>query len=363
MYCVICICHHSTAFLISSLELDHLGVPTVTIPVDGVTNYYALFRVNLENETEIAVDTDVPKTGESELILHDPENAGQRTGFYHAQEMPIATPGDLDDDGIDDLFELLHPLLLNPLDASDASEDADEDGESNLAEYLALTDPAEVITNDIEFITSDSITIKGTYRRPAARPGTTFPAVLLIHQGKSSRSEWDPYVSAFITAGYTTLAFDIRGHGASSGETFPDSYYNDPTKTPKDVIGALEYVRSLPNTISNRVAIVGASIGGNLACVASQKKWIKTGVNISGKTSAVLNLAAESTLDLESMYHISSANDNKGNRAIWAQELYAATTVPRQVEIIPNTGVHGVANLAVDPTLIDRIIIWLNQTL
>jgi hypothetical protein len=55
--------------------------------------------------------------------------------------VPIAHPLDSDGDGIDDVYELRHPPFLNPLDASDANQDFDGDGHSNLEDYRAGTDP------------------------------------------------------------------------------------------------------------------------------------------------------------------------------------------------------------------------------
>ncbi|MBX3746912.1 MAG: hypothetical protein KF833_16500 [Verrucomicrobiae bacterium] len=70
-----------------------------------------------------------------------PAAEGHVTRFFRVRRVPLSTPLDLDDDGIDDVFELRHPAALNPLDPSDALEDFDGDGASNLAEYRAGTDP------------------------------------------------------------------------------------------------------------------------------------------------------------------------------------------------------------------------------
>lgn len=345
----------------SNVEIDPQGSPQVTVPVEEA-HYYVLLRTDLENGSNTAVAVSLPPSGSTEIVLRDALTVGQEKGFYRAKQIPTDTPEDSDGDGIDDLFELQYPLLLNPVDASDAAEDADEDGVSNLAEYLADSDPADVITTNISFITSDSVTLRGTYRRPAARPGTKLPVVILIHQGGSSRTEWNPYLSTLTAAGYATLAYDIRGHGLSGG-TFTSADFDNPNTLPLGLVAALDYAHLQPSTEDTRIGIVGASVGGNLACVASQKRWIKTAVNLSGKTSAVRNLAAETELDLESMFHISSSGDQNGKRATWANELHGFTAAPRQVEIVSGSSAHGVSIIAAEPALFDRIMTWLNTTL
>ena len=222
--------------------------------------------------------------------------------------------------------------------------------------------PADVIITNITFITADSTTLEATYQRPAARLEKKFPIVVLIHQGGSNRPEWNPYLSAFTTAGYDTFSYDIRGHGQSGG-SFSSSDYNDPDTIPKDRVAALAYVRTSQIQKSARVGIVGASVGGNLACVARQKHWVKPAANLSGKTSAVRNLADVTSLDLESMFHISSSGAQNGNRAIWANELYDLTKTPHQFEIVSGSSAHGVSIIAYDLTLLDRIITWLKTTL
>lgn len=349
------------AFSVSKLEIDPRGIPTIEVPILE-SNYYVLIRKDLKTGMETAVQVILPENGTSKLTMSDPSAIGQTNGFYRVKQIDIATPKDSDGDGIDDLFELNHPLLLNPTDPSDAAEDADLDGASNLAEYLAPSNPADLITTNITFITADNVTLSGTYQRPAARPDTKFPVVILIHQGGSNQTEWNPYRSAFTTAGYATFSYDIRGHGQSGG-SFSNSDYNNPDTIPKDVVAALAYVHAQPSTEITRVGIVGASVGGNLACVASQKQWVKTAVNLSGKTSAVQNLAEAPTLNLDSMFHISSSGDQNGNRANWANELYSFTTAPRQVEIVSGSSAHGVSILTDDPSLLDRIIEWMNTTL
>ncbi len=68
---------------------------------------------------------------------------GDVPGFLRLGRQPVATPLDLDGDGIDDVYELGHPRCLDPLDPADASRDFDRDGRTNLEEYRDHTDPED----------------------------------------------------------------------------------------------------------------------------------------------------------------------------------------------------------------------------
>lgn len=57
--------------------------------------------------------------------------------FFRLRAVSDEHPGDVDVDGMDDVYEVLRRPVLNPLDASDADDDANGDGVNNLAEYLA----------------------------------------------------------------------------------------------------------------------------------------------------------------------------------------------------------------------------------
>ena len=75
--------------------------------------------------------------------------------FYRVREVPLITPLDLDQDGIDDVYELNRPELLNPLYNVDAQDDFDGDGLTNLEEYRAGSDPAAgIFYNYTTFISS-----------------------------------------------------------------------------------------------------------------------------------------------------------------------------------------------------------------
>ena len=162
------------------------------------------------------------------------------------------------------------------------------------------------------------------------------------------------------------LAYDVRGHGESGGKADFSTLFDDPGQAPLDLKAAIAYLLKTGKVDESRVALVGASIGSNLAVMASGKPEfsIKTAVAISGKTSAVYNLAGakEDELSFGSIYHIASANEQDGLRAKWAEELFERTTAPRKIEIVENSASHGVAIFEDGPALAGRILKWLKHT-
>lgn len=222
--------------------------------------------------------------------------------------------------------------------------------------------------HDIRFTTEDGIIIAATVNMPTAGEGS-FAAVVFIHQGGSSRSEWvttrlfDSLAEHKIVA----FAYDVRGHGDSAGEADFNTLFDDPRQAPKDLQAALEWLRLSGRVDMSRIAIVGASIGANLACVAAGSELfsIKTAVAISGKVAAVHNLAGgeDKLSDLRSVFLIAAELEQDGKRAAWASELYEATAAPRQLEIIAGSSSHGVSIFNDEPMLQQRILDWLLSTL
>jgi hypothetical protein len=66
--------------------------------------------------------------------------------FYRVRRIPLAHPEDTDRDGMDDVYELRHPVL-NGLDPADAGRDDDGDRLLNIDEYLHRSDPAHFDTD------------------------------------------------------------------------------------------------------------------------------------------------------------------------------------------------------------------------
>ncbi len=218
------------------------------------------------------------------------------------------------------------------------------------------------------FMTIDGVEISASVDGDTVEKGLR-PAVIFIHQGGSSKEEWSklPLFERVAGAGMVALAFDVRGHGASTGSADLGTLFDSPDEAPRDLEAALEWLIDTGQVDPQRIAVVGASIGANLAVVAagSERFNIKTAVAISAKTSAAFNLAggAENVSTLKSLFLIASELEQEGMRARWASELFDLAGEPRELVIVAGSSGHGVSILQDDTGLADRIFDWLLETL
>ena len=125
--------------------------------------------------------------------------ARQDAQFYRIYSRDVDQPLDSDADGIDDVYELRRPHLLDPLDPADAAGDADADGLSNQQEYAYGTHP-EVGDTDADGL-GDREEIEDVGTHPLL-PDTDFDG---MPDGWEAANELDP------------LADDGNGDGDGDG--------------------------------------------------------------------------------------------------------------------------------------------------
>ena len=125
-------------------EIDALSIDTQgngVVSFYSHTNfYYRLYRGADADTTSLPIAMKLG-IGGSDFLIDPAPLPGATPEDYTLENQPIGQPLDLDGDGIDDVYELLHPAILDPLEAADALLDPDGDGRSNLREYLDGTDP------------------------------------------------------------------------------------------------------------------------------------------------------------------------------------------------------------------------------
>lgn len=107
---------------------------------------------------------------------------------------------------------------------------------------------------------ADGLVLEGDLYRPATIPEEGAPALLLMHQYRSSRRGYTAAIPEFVAAGYVVLVIDLRGHGATGGSTDWDAARTDTQAW-------LTWLREQEGVRDNAIAIIGASIGANMALI------------------------------------------------------------------------------------------------
>ena len=107
----------------------------------------------------------------------------------------------------------------------------------------------------VEIEAGDGLILKGDYYS-SPEAGV---AVLLLHMNNSNKEAWSPFIPALHEAGYGVLAVDTRGFGSTGG-------VRDFELAQTDVQAWLDWLKSQDGVTG--VAIIGASVGANLALVA-----------------------------------------------------------------------------------------------
>ncbi len=144
-------------------------------------------------------------------------------------------------------------------------------------------DAAQVPSNavDVGVITDSGATLHGWLREPVSCPesesGLPRPVALVIHGWGASAADMVPLSEPLLEAGLCVLLLDARGHGRS-GEV---GVATMPTFA-EDLRSALHWLRSHPQIDSDRIVLVGHSVGAGAALfVAADDHTIAGVVSIS----------------------------------------------------------------------------------
>lgn len=136
------------------------------------------------------------------------------------------------------------------------------------------TNSNETTEEKVSFLTDDKVSIAGTYYSPGtSNKNTSAPdAIILLHMLGRDRNDWNTFASTLSNSsnGYIVLSLDLRGHGQSINQngkviSFQSFTPDDFNKMVLDVEAAKQFLVTQRGINSNNIAIVGASIGANIA--------------------------------------------------------------------------------------------------
>jgi alpha-beta hydrolase superfamily lysophospholipase len=138
----------------------------------------------------------------------------------------------------------------------------------------------------------DGLILKGTLTYPGDYAGAGFPLAVLAHQYPATRDSYAPLVADLAQGGIATLAFDLRGHGASiispkgpvivdtpeglGLEAFGKAFVSSAGKVgfgriDDDIVRVVSWGGNQNFIDAGRLALVGASIGGSGVLLAAGK--------------------------------------------------------------------------------------------
>jgi len=135
----------------------------------------------------------------------------------------------------------------------------------------------------ISFYTEDKLKLEGWLLPSHIQNGT----ILFIHGIASNRESLLEQAISLHKLGYTALLFDLRGHGSSEGCLTTLGHHEV-----KDVCAALAFLKTQTHLNSDRLAVMGHSMGAATALLASSKLKFEAMVLESCYAEVKANLAA-----------------------------------------------------------------------
>jgi alpha-beta hydrolase superfamily lysophospholipase len=159
-------------------------------------------------------------------------------------------------------------------------------------------------------------------------------------------------------AGATVLAFDLRGHGSSAGSPAVLG------PMAGDVGAAIDWLATRPNVRPGAIAVVGASLGANLAAIAAAGKTTVRAVALLSPSldyrGVRLDAATMKRLGARPVWLAASSEDPYALRTL--KELIGDTARSREQHVSSVRG-HGTPLLTADPDLARTLMDWLRRTL
>jgi pimeloyl-ACP methyl ester carboxylesterase len=225
---------------------------------------------------------------------------------------------------------------------------------------LAAAGPA---SKDFVLHTADGVDIQASYY-PPERPGSR-PSVILLHMLNRTRADWTDFARALAKEGYATVAIDLRGHGGStrgvgSWQGFtPESF----RAMVEDVTAAHLYLQGAAEADGGRLAVIGASIGANVALLyGAREPLVKTLVLLSPGLDYRSVATAEPMETYGDRPVLIAASREDGYSAQSSARLDELAGGRHELKLYDGAG-HGTQMFPKVPQLKTTILEWLANTL
>ena len=176
--------------------------------------------------------------------------------------------------------------------------------------------------------------------RFAPGPRKRSPAIVLSHEVRGGPDQFAALGPVLRKAGYATLAYESRYGGGF-----------DETLLARDIAGAVAALRRRPDVRPDRIALIGASIGGSAAT------WAIATKRLPGVRAAIGQAGTDGDFKPHDLLLISDRREAENAKNITADAGGKGVTT----WIAPRAG-HGVALIPV-PEVRAKILAWLRPRL
>ncbi len=224
-----------------------------------------------------------------------------------------------------------------------------------LLALLFAASTSEASSRAVSFPSLDGTNLAGEVFEASSRPA---PAVVLVHMLTRSKADWGSLPDRIQAAGITVLAFDLRGHGGSSGspQALPDMV--------QDVRAAVQWLAARQGVRPGSIGLVGASLGASLSLLATVELPPVRAIALLSPSLDYRGLRTDANLVKRiggrAMWFAASAEDPLALRTL--RDFAAETSGPRE-QMISNAVAHGTALLERDADVGRALVDWLRRSL
>lgn len=220
---------------------------------------------------------------------------------------------------------------------------------------LLLAQAAEAAGRAVTFPSLDGTLLVGEVYEASNRPA---PAVVLVHMLSRSKADWRTVADRLQESGITALAFDLRGHGGSSGS--PQAA----TEMVQDVRAAVQWLATRQGVRPGGIGLAGASLGASLVLLATVELPAVRAIALLSPSLDYRGLRTDVGLvrrvGSRSMWLAASAEDPLALRTV--RDFAAENSGPRE-QMISNAVAHGTVLLERDPEVGRALVDWLRRSL
>lgn len=210
--------------------------------------------------------------------------------------------------------------------------------------------PAHNTPYGVSFLAADGVKLAATFY-PSTR--TEAPALLLVHMYGGDRRDWRDLALKAQNDGYPVLALDLRGHGQSQGRRSLD-------RMAQDIEAGLEFLQAQDNVTRDRLAVIGAGTGANLALQAAAASTDLRAVVLLSPVFDLTDLPTSQALEDYAGHVLVAAAEDDPYSGPQAEAL--AEDAGFDLEIYPGEA-FGTNLLVKEKGLVEDILEWLDAVL